>query len=315
MQRTAITLAITFIIGITLLGTAHGLSDPASLSAKLEPYIDCINRHSERASSSHARYLSWIKKPSKGPTGRERIIYGLYTLYDPADCVAAVAASAGIEPANAELEAAGASYGQALVALYEITNEANTYYELEDYRDDKMKRGKSMHPALMVAFTQFENADQVMRTVVAAQNDQLQLAILQRLEQDQGRGLPFLIQNLSIHAKFLVRAGNVSQLKDINPEEYQPALEGYEGAFRELQNFAKANPEVTDEIILFSLLEMTSLEYLKSGKKLWRYHRDKHRWSSGERMFINDGSGDMVEGHPSRLVRDYNNLIQRLNSL
>src|SRR5688500_10011367 len=57
---------------------------PSSLTEKLNAYVGCINRLSARSYDSRQRYFSWVSK--KGPTGKERIIYGLYTIYDTSDC-------------------------------------------------------------------------------------------------------------------------------------------------------------------------------------------------------------------------------------
>ena len=55
-------------------------AQPSSLTEKLNAYVGCINRLSERSYDSRRRYFEWVGK--QGPTGRERIIYGTYTIYD-----------------------------------------------------------------------------------------------------------------------------------------------------------------------------------------------------------------------------------------
>ena len=59
---------------------------------------------SARAYDSRKRYFSWVSK--NGPTGKERIIYGLYTIYDTSDCRKDVEKANALEPRDAELEAA-----------------------------------------------------------------------------------------------------------------------------------------------------------------------------------------------------------------
>lgn len=58
-------------------GAATASAEDASLTAKINAYVGCINRLSERAYDSRERYFSWVGK--KGPTGKERIVYGTYT--------------------------------------------------------------------------------------------------------------------------------------------------------------------------------------------------------------------------------------------
>lgn len=289
-------------------------ADPdAALQNKLQPYIKCINRHSSRAMDSHARYLSWIKNPDKGPTGRERVVYGLYTLYNPDDCQSGIELAAQTEPRLEALEAAGAGYAESLTALYAITTDANEYYELEDYRDDDMQRGKAMHDGLLNAYQAFSAADDALRQALDEQNDALQMRLLQRIEAKQGLTLPFHVQNLSIRAKRLVRA--VTNVDDLQGAAYEPALRAYEEAYLGLRDFTQENPAAIEGVHTYSLVESAARTYLKSAKTLWRHHRDGKRWDTGERMLIDAGSPEMVEGHPARVVRDYNELIKRINRM
>src|SRR5689334_234000 len=82
---------------------------------KLNAYVGCINRLSSRALESRARYFSWA--PKAGPTGKERIIYGLYTIYDTADCQKKAEAANALEPRDAALEAAATAYVTAVTTL------------------------------------------------------------------------------------------------------------------------------------------------------------------------------------------------------
>ena len=83
-------------------------SSPSPLVGKLNAYVGCINRLSERSYESRNRYASWAKKT--GPTGKERIIYGTYTIYDTTDCRKSVEEANAIEPHDAGLEALASAY-------------------------------------------------------------------------------------------------------------------------------------------------------------------------------------------------------------
>ena len=62
--------------------TDASLAADQGMLQKLAGYIDCINDHSNWVTKSRKRYFSWLKSPEKGPTGKEEIVYGLYTLQD-----------------------------------------------------------------------------------------------------------------------------------------------------------------------------------------------------------------------------------------
>ena len=125
---------------------------------KLNAYVGCINRLSERSYESRSRYFSWAAKT--GPTGKERIIYGTYTIYDTSDCQKNVEKANALEPRDAELEAAASAYAEAVTKLEPLLKEADDYYAQENYKDDKMAKGKALHPRLVAAWDAFASADQ-----------------------------------------------------------------------------------------------------------------------------------------------------------
>ena len=66
------------------------------------------------------------------------------------------------------LEQAATRYADALRGLKRVTDEANDYYEMEDYRDDGFARGKQLHPGLMQAWGEFEVASDALTAEVTA---------------------------------------------------------------------------------------------------------------------------------------------------
>ena len=158
---------------------------PSSLTEKTNAYVGCINRQSARARTTRAaRYFSWVSK--NGPTGKERIIYGLYTIYDTSDCRKDVEKANALEPRDAELEAAAAAYAAAVSALEPLLQEAYDYYNQEDYKDDKMAKGRALHPRLIAAWNAFESADKALRTGVETINDRRALERLAAIESRRG---------------------------------------------------------------------------------------------------------------------------------
>jgi hypothetical protein len=100
----------TVLIAALVPDLAAAQTPPAT--EKLNAYVGCINRLSERAYESRKRYFSWVGK--NGPTGKERIIYGTYTIYDTSDCKKNVEKANALEPRNAALEAAASAYVEAV---------------------------------------------------------------------------------------------------------------------------------------------------------------------------------------------------------
>jgi hypothetical protein len=155
---------------------AAGASAPSSgddmkLAQKISAYIDCINRHSNWTLGSRERYLDWVKDAKRGPTGREPVIYGLYPLFDASSCREGIEKAARLPPAAPEIEQSAAAWIETFANLDTIVTEANTYYELENYKDDRMAKGKSMHPQLMDAFARFDGANDALYGKVVTTQD------------------------------------------------------------------------------------------------------------------------------------------------
>ena len=119
--------------------------------------------------NSRKRYFSWAAQ--SGPTGKERIIYGTYTIYDTTDCKKNVEKANALEPRDAALEAAASAYVDAVSKLEPLLKEADDYYSQENYKDDRMAKGKALHPRLVAAWDAFASADKALRNGVEAIND------------------------------------------------------------------------------------------------------------------------------------------------
>jgi len=271
---------------------------------KMNAYVGCINRLSERSYSSRSRYFSWAA-PS-GPTGRERIIYGTYTIYDTSGCIKTVENANTLEPRDAALEAAATAYAKAVAKLEPLLKEADDYYSQQDYKDDKMAKGKALHPMLVAAWDAFANADQKLRGGVEAINDRRALEKLAAIEQSEGKQARYHVEALMIQAKRVLRA----QDKD-KPDlaEITAALNEYESAVKGAEQFSGSGSDAK----IGSMFVSNAKSFLTTAKQLMRRIRDKVPYSTGDKMMLNAGGGWMIEGSLPRLLRDYNQLIESYN--
>jgi len=286
-----------------LLASQAGAQAPA-LTEKMNAYVGCINRLSERAYESRKRYFSWAAQ--SGPTGRERIIYGTYTIYDTADCRRNVEKANALEPRDAELEAAASAYAAAVSALEPLLKEADDYYHQENYKDDRMAKGRAMHPRLVAAWDQFAGADKALRAGVEAINDRRAVERLAAIEQQEGRKARYHVEALMIKAKAVLRTEDADK-PDL--AAITKALADYEEAVKATEQIsgAEGGPKIG------SIFISSAKSFLTTGKQLMRRIRDKVPYSTGDKMMMNAGSGWMIEGSPPRLLRDYNSLIEAYN--
>lgn len=273
---------------------------------KMNAYVGCINRLSARAYDSRARYFSWAAK--SGPTGKERIIYGLYTISDTSDCVKNVEKANGLEPHDAALEAAATAYARAVARLAPLLKEADDYYTQENYKDDKMAKGRALHPMLVAAWDAFESADKTLRSNVEAINDRRALEKLAAIEQNEGKQARYYVEALMIHAKRVLRAEDTAK----------PDVGAITQAINELEGTVKGAEQFTgsglDANKIGSMFISNAKSFLTTAKQLMRRIRDHVPYSSGDKMMLGNAmSGWMVEGSPPRLMRDYNQLIDAYN--
>jgi len=287
---------------LVTLFTSAALAQTSSFTEKMNAYVGCINRLSERAYESRKRYFSWVGK--NGPTGRERIIYGTYTIYDTSDCRKNVDKANALEPRDTEVEAAASAYAAAVSALEPLLKEADDYYRQEDYKDDRMAKGRVLHPRLVAAWDAFTAADKALRSNVEAINDKRAAERLAAIEQKEGRKARYHVEALMIQAKRVLRSQD-SEKPDM--AAIGQALTEYEATVKALEGLP------ADDMKIGSFFMGNAKSFLTSAKQLMRRVRDRTPYSTGDRMMINAGSGWMIEGSPQRLLRDYNSLIEAYN--
>ncbi|WP_398479934.1 YiiG family protein [Tardiphaga sp.] len=292
-------------LALTSANTTPATAQSSTATEKLNAYVGCINRLSSRAYDSQARYFSWA--PKSGPTGKERIIYGLYTIYDTDDCKKSVESANALEPRDATLEEAASAYVSAVTTLGPLLKDADDYYTQENYKDDKMAKGRALHPKLVAAWDAFSAADKSLRAGVDAINDKRKLEALKEIEAKEGKKTRYYVEVIMIDAKRVLR------LQDTG----KPDIDAITKAVADLETSVKGFEETNaaDGGKVSSFFTSNAKSVLVTSKQLMRRIRDKVPYSQGEKMMMQPGSGWMVEGSPARLLRDYNQLVESYNSI
>ena len=301
----ALVLAVSSTVLVGAISTQLANAQTSLPAAKTNAYIECINRLSGRAYQARSRYLSWVGK--SGPTGKERIVYGTYTIYDPADCAANVAKANAITPRDAELEAAASGYVAAVSVLGPLLKEADDYYSQQNYKDDKMAKGKALHPRMLAAWTAFEGADDQLSTGIDVIQDREAVEKLAQIEKTEGRKGRYHIESLMITAKLLARTQSTARP---NITVITPALTDYESIVKAAEDYASA----TNDSKIGSSFIGSAKTFLTTAKALMRRVRDNVPYSDGDKMIMSSPGGAwMVAGSPARLTRDYNQLVDSYN--
>lgn len=207
---------------------------------KLNAYVELLNR-TLRASESLARYGSWVDM-KKGPTGRERIIYGLYSLYDVRTEAAKAEAAISAAPPMPELDAEMTRYIAAYRDLAPTITTASAYYERQDYKVDAMAEGKMLHAKLAVAGPAFQAARDRVDALFSREKAKNDAAELARIEKQEGRKARWQVTNVMIQARQVVDRLPNANKPMIDQVAFDAALSDFGAAVKEMDAYSAANP-------------------------------------------------------------------------
>lgn len=217
------------------------LSDSEGLIAKLNAYTALLNR-TARASESLARYASWVDMKA-GPTGRERIVYGLYSLYDVRDETAEAVAATARAPRLPQLDTAILTYVAAYQGLAPTIDEAEGYYERQDYKVDAFAEGRALHARLAPMGQAFLAERARLEALYAGEKTRADLAQLALLERREGRRARWQVANVMMQARQIVALLPTSERPLVDLAAYDARLAAYAGAVREFDAFVTKNPD------------------------------------------------------------------------
>ncbi len=242
-------LAASLVAGPALAAAPAPADQASSVSAspeqaiitKLNAYVELLNR-TLRAQESLARYQSWVNMKT-GPTGRERIIYGLYSLYDVRDEIAHAEAAMTQSPAMPELDAEMKSYIAAYQALAPTITEADAYYERQDYRTDKMAQGKALHAKLVVAGPTFLTERGKVDALFKIEKEKSDAAELAAIEAREGRKARWQVTNVMIEARKVVDLLPTGEKPVVDMPAFDGALARYADAVKVMDGYSAANPD------------------------------------------------------------------------
>ncbi len=283
------------------------------LAMKLNEYIECGNHLSASLHKSLERYTSWLKGP-EGPTGKEKVVYGIYQVHDHMTkrCIAALEKAKTLKPSLPEIEKAAASYQASVVALTPKIEEAHEYYNAKRYQDDDFAQGKKMHEPLMAGYKKFDEADDAMRSELTRLNDAMAERSLARHEKKHGKNMSYLGRDMLLRAKALVRLGDTSEENET--KELEEAFQAYAESVKAMTGYANTPTGKSEQPRNFSSFKSAAVAFEVDARRLLQLRQGKETYSSGDKMFINNGNARMVAGHPEHFVDTYNKLIERANN-
>lgn len=287
-------------------------SEHDMIGDKLHNYIDCFNQVDGAIGRSMSRYKSWMADSEKGPTGKERSVYGLYDVSatSVATCKKGIPAGAKQKPPIPSLETSGQEYLAAVEELAPKIAEAYKYYDRKDYADDKFVKGISMHGPLMTAYKRFAKASEAFSDAIESENGKYLDAELQQVEAKYGKKLLWHKMTLGRDAKELM---HVLEKDGFDVSKAEILVAKFTEHVDATTAYAAAHKD--EQPTLWSLYESRTKSVLDAFKSRMRRVRDKQAFSTGEQMLMRNGSPELVSGTIAKCSKEYNALVDAGNSL
>lgn len=277
---------------------------------KMNTYIDCYNNLQLSIFHSIDRYASWLKDFHTGPTGRESIVYGIYSVSESsiAKCQKQIPEVAKLTPALEGMDEAATAFVTSAVDIANTINEIDKYYEQENYKDDAFAQGKALHQTLLKNWEAFKPASSAYAAAIKKVDDERQIAHLNAIEQSEGKSVNYYKLAIMIDAQ---KVDSIIKEDKFDPETAMKQLNALEKITEELKAKNKAQPNISMGSFISSVED-----YQLNAKKYIRRIRDKEPYSEQEREWIADANaGWMVEGSYPAALKSYNEMVDDYNRL
>lgn len=262
----------------------------AATTAKFDAYVGYMNR-SLRSVDSLARYRSWVDM-RRGPTGRERIVYGLYAPYDLTDERAAAEAALAAPPSLPDLDDAVRAYVAASDALSPVLVKADGYYGRGDYKLDGMAGGKAMHGDIAALGGAFLAARDRLEGVMRTEKLALDRIRLATIEAREGRGARWHVADVMMTGKVALDALDAKPGARVDLAAFDAAMAGFGEAVKAMDDYAAGH---RDAFGAFGSFPDGLLSHLREVQgRLKRSRGDLRRAAGLDMTFIQSDWNTMV---------------------
>lgn len=248
------------------------LSSPDQGNFQLENKLNlCMTRHSSRIHMSIDRYAQWVDL-KKGISGKERTVYGLYSIYSPNGYFCRRTES---EKNDNNLSLLMSQYIEKVRELKQYIDSVQDYYNNEYYLDDKFAKGKKMHKPLLCKFKQYFQVEQKIFHQLKSAASFIEEAIPEKKDTlpvwNEALRVAFLSRHLWLSMTAMLSDQGAAKKRPqivVNKEfrsgieKLQNSINFYEKNLRELKEKIQNNPENRD-IQIYKRLEKNSARFSK----------------------------------------------------
>ena len=266
-------------------------ADDAALeatTAKFNAYVRFMNK-TLRVGDSLERYRSLVNMRT-GPTGRERIVYGLYSVNDVRSERAGAMSALTTAPLLPDLDEAMRATIAANDAIAPILNEAAGYYDRADYKIDHMAQGKALHGRIVAAAGPFLAARAHLEAVMRTQKGQFEAIRLATIEKHEGRDALWHVTDVMMRAKRTLdtlRAGD-----HVDVAAFDGDMAGFGESVKAMDAYAAEHPNAFSAFTSFPDSMLARLREVQG--RLARTRGDLRRAAGLDMTFILSDYNTMV---------------------
>lgn len=282
---------------------------------KYNMYIGFGNRFDKNAIASYNRYFDWADR-EKGPSIDSKKIGGVSKLSetDLKKLEKAIALDPEIEEVD-DLMKAVLKDG---ITLQNVLENANSYYQKQDYKDDNFAKAKDLHKELVSAFDNYFNSyDNMYVSFTALQNSLKEFEANKYKENGELIRYNLMMELNKADAIFML-IGNLDgeDLKTINLEKFNSKLAEFRTVHEALEKLNKDETQKNKEFGEVSLAKSMLPSFIREGNSFIRECRnleeriEKNDFSYGSVHHINP-----AKGSPSKLRKIYSNLVTNYNRM
>lgn len=286
--------------------------ESAEFINKYNTYIDFGNSFDKRAIDSYHKYFEWADIDN-GPKGAKNV-RGVSTLPEHSlkSLEKGLAIDIEIEGVDEPMKAAYEKGKQ----LYTVIEEADSYYDKQDYKDDNFEKGEQLHMSIKTAFDEYFNAYDTMYSEFVVVQDELFKYDVEKFKSN-GELIKYnLMMGLHTSEAVLNVIGSLDgpELKNINLESFEKRVAEFRATYDELEKLAKDEEQIKKEYGSSVRAKHSISSFVNTGKQFIREIRNLK-----ERIEKNNFKYSIVHpnipdnGSPLKLSKIYSTMVSEYN--
>ncbi len=303
-------LAVAAVV-VGLLGACGKVDSPTAEARgvqKANAYIACFNAVGQPILDSFAQYTGWMQDAEAGPTGRETQVRGPGTVlaHHAKPCAAPMVAALAMVPADPHLDAPARAYQASFEDLYGVIEQADRYYQREDYRQDNGVGMRGHHAPLMQAYGAFFAAARAMNAALEKREDDSRMAQLKAIEAAEGRSLAYHRLRIVSEGQQLTRL-LAADAPDLDGARTQ--LTAFQAQLRQAQDDTVGNGDA----MWGQVVRAADALERDAQRRIERVQTGTPPTRGGQRVMQGSSQPDNLQGSAEAVMASYNDLAEMSN--